>query len=172
MAFDAFVYFDGASSSGLKVEGETTDKTYKEKKAFEIFSFSLGASNPVTIGSGTSGTGGGKVSISSFNLMKKSDAASPALFNACCDGSHFTGVHVVLRKSGGKQLEYLKYDFEEVFVESVQWSGSTGGDDTPTESLSLAFGKITINYQPQKADGTAEGSPKTANWDLRANTKS
>ena len=45
MAFDAFVYFDSASSSGLKVEGESTDDTYKAKKAFEIYSFSLGASN-------------------------------------------------------------------------------------------------------------------------------
>jgi len=170
MAFDSFVYFDGQSSSGLKVEGETTDTTYKAKNAFEIYSFSLGASNPVTIGSGTVGSGGGKVSISSFNVMKKTDKASCALFKACCDGSHFTAVHVVLRKAGGKQLEYLKYDFEEVFVESVQWSGSSGGDDTPTESLSLAFGKVTVTYQPQKADGTADGSPKTSNWDMRANT--
>src|SRR5262245_28005728 len=94
MAFDAFVYFDGKSSSGLEVKGETTDDTYKGKGAFEIYSFSLGASNPVTIGSASEGTGGGKVSISSFALMKKTDAASAALFRACCDGSHFGKAHV------------------------------------------------------------------------------
>src|SRR5436309_4100688 len=105
MAFDAFVYFDAASSSGLKVKGESTDDVYKSKGAFEIYSFSLGASNPVTIGSATEGSGGGKVSISSFNVMKKTDAASAALFRACCDGSHFTAAHVVLRKSGGKEEE-------------------------------------------------------------------
>jgi type VI secretion system secreted protein Hcp len=169
MAFDAFVYFDGKSSSGLEVKGESTDDTYKAKGAFEVYSFSLGASNPVTIGSSTEGSGGGKVSISSFSIMKKTDAASAALFRACCDGSHFTAAHVVLRKSGGKKVEYLKYDFEEVFVESVQWSGSTGGDDTPTESLSIAFGKVNVTYTPQKADGTAISPAKEANWDLRAN---
>jgi type VI secretion system secreted protein Hcp len=169
MAFDAFVYFDSASSSGLKVEGESTDDTYKAKKAFEIYAFSLGASNPVTIGSGSEGSGGGKVSISSFSVEKKTDAASAALFRACCDGSHFDKVHVVLRKSGGKKVEYLKYDFEEVFIESVQWSGSTGGDDTPTESLSIAFGKVNVTYTPQKTDGTAISPAKEANWDIRSN---
>ena len=41
MAFDAFVYIEGASSSGLKVEGETSDKKYSKvsNKAFEIQSF-------------------------------------------------------------------------------------------------------------------------------------
>jgi type VI secretion system secreted protein Hcp len=169
MAFDAFVYFDGKSSSGLEVKGESTDDVYKAKGAFEVYSFSLGASNPVTIGSATSGTGGGKVSISSFSIMKKTDSASAALFRACCDGSHFTAAHVVLRKSGGKKVEYLKYDFEEVFVESVQWSGSTGGDDTPTESLSVAFGKVAVTYTPQKPDGTAISPAKEAKWDLRTN---
>jgi type VI secretion system secreted protein Hcp len=169
MAFDAFVYFDGKSSSGLEVKGETTDDVYSKKGAFEIHRFSLGASNPVTVGSASQGSGGGKVSISSFSASKKTDSASAALFRASCDGSHFSKVHVVLRKSGGKKVEYLKYDFEEVFVEAVQWSGSTGGDDTPTESLSLAFGKVSITYTAQKPDGTAISPAKEANWDVRSN---
>jgi type VI secretion system secreted protein Hcp len=169
MAFDAFVFFKGKSSSGLEVKGESTDDVYKAKGAFEIHTFSLGASNPVTVGSGSGGSGGGKVSISSFHITKKTDSASPALFRACCDGSHFTDAYVVLRKSGGKKVEYLKYDFEQVFVESVQWSGSTGGDDTPTESLSIAFGKVAISYTAQKHDGTPISPAKEAKWDIGAN---
>jgi type VI secretion system secreted protein Hcp len=169
MAFDAFLYFEGKSSSGLEVKGETTDATYKSKGALEISRFALGANNPVTIGSHSGGSGGGKVAISSFSVMKKTDAASAALFRACCDGSHFSKAHVVLRKSGGKKVEYLKYDFEEVFVESVQWEGATGGDDTPTESLALAFGKVNITYTAQKPDGTAISPAKEANWDIRSN---
>ena len=41
---------------------------------------------------------------------------------------------MVLRKAGGAQNIYMEYDFEEVFVESVQVSGSSGGDDSPAES--------------------------------------
>jgi type VI secretion system secreted protein Hcp len=165
MAYDAFMWLEGG---GPPANGETTDATYKDKKAFEIYSFSFGASNPTTIGSASGGAGAGKVSISSFNIMKKSDSASPALFTNCCKGEHFDKGHVVLRKAGGTALEYLKYDFEEVFVESIQWSGSSGGDDTPTESVSFAFGKVNIEYEPQSAKGD-ETKKVTAVWDLRAN---
>ena len=170
MAYDSFMFFDGKSASGLEIKGETTDDKYSKNGAYEIYSFSWGASNPVTIGSSSGGAAAGKVSISSFNIMKKTDAASTALFKACADGSHFTDAHVVLRKAGGNKLEYLKYDFKEIYIESVQWSGSSGGDDTPMESVSFAFGGVTISYQPQNAAGTANGNAKSASWDLTVNT--
>jgi type VI secretion system secreted protein Hcp len=166
MAYDAFMWLKGGAP---EAKGETTDKTYKDKSAFEIYSFSWGASNPVSIGSASGGAGAGKVSISSFNVMKKTDSASPALFLNCCKGQHFTEAHVVLRKAGGEALEYLTYDFEEVFVESIQWSGSSGGDDTPTESVSFAFGKVDLKYTPQKGKGE-KGTAIPATWDIRQNT--
>lgn len=168
MAYDAFMWLDGGDPTA---EGETQDATYKDKKAFEIYSFSFGASNPTTIGSASGGAGAGKVSISSFNVMKKTDSASPAMFTNCAKGKHFDAAHVVLRKAGGTAIEYLKYNFEEVFVESIQWSGSSGGDDTPTESVSFAFGKMAIEYEPQLAKGE-EGTKKTATWDIRTNMPS
>ena len=89
MAYDAFMWLKGGAP---EASGETTDKEFKSDKAFEIYSFSFGASNPVTIGSATAGSGGGKVSISSFNVMKKTDSASPALFLNCAKGQHFIAV--------------------------------------------------------------------------------
>jgi type VI secretion system secreted protein Hcp len=166
MAYDAFMWIKGASP---EIKGETQDKVYSQKHAFEIYSFSWGASNPTTMGSGSKGLGAGKVHISSFNIMKKTDSASPALFLNCCTGKHIPEVHVVLRKAGGKALDYLTYDFSEALVESVQWSGSSGGDDTPTESVSFAFEKVDIKYTPQDAKGTA-GTPIPASWDLMKNT--
>jgi type VI secretion system secreted protein Hcp len=165
MAYDAFMWLVGGAPNA---NGETTDSTYSKNKAFEIYSFSWGASNPVTIGSATAGAGAGKVSISSFNVMKKTDSASPALFLNCAKGQHFTEGHVALRKAGGTALVYLTYDFTEVFVESVQWSGSSGGDDTPTESVSFAFSTVDIKYTPQDSKGTA-GTPIPASWDLTKN---
>ena len=171
MAYDAFLYFDGkATNANLEVKGESTDSVFKTKAGFEVYSFSWGASNPVTIGSGKTGAGGGKVSISSFNIMKKTDAASPTMFQACCLGAHFPKVVVTLRKAGGKQETFITYEFETCFIESIQWSGSSGGDDTPTESVSIAFGKVTGKYFPQKADGTMETTAKSFNYDMTANT--
>jgi type VI secretion system secreted protein Hcp len=162
MAFDAYLKIDG-------VKGETLRAGHKNE--IPIFSFSWGASNPTSIGI-SGGGGAGKVSLSSFNFMKKTDAASAALFQACCTGKHFPKATVTLHKAGGgKSIDFLKYDFEEVFVDSVQWSGSSGGDDTPMESVSFAFSRVEMTYSPQAPDGTKVGKPVVGSWDQRTVTK-
>jgi type VI secretion system secreted protein Hcp len=158
MAFDTFLDLKG-------VEGESTATGFEKK--IEIYSFSWGASNPTTVSSGKDGLSAGKVSISSFNVMKKTEKSSAKLFAACCDGSHFTEATVTMRKAtgAGGQKPFLKYKFSDVMVESIQWSGSSGGDDSPTESLSLAFAKVEVEYfmQNDKGDMAAAGQ---AAWDL------
>jgi type VI secretion system secreted protein Hcp len=160
MAFDAYLKIAG-------VDGSATAKNFE--KQMEIMSFSWGASNPVTVGTGGSGMGAGKVSLSSFNIMKKSDVASPKLFATCASGDHYDSATVTLNKSAGKEpIPFLKYEFEEVFVESIQWSGSGGGDDTPTESVSFAYGKVTMTYILQTGKG-AKGDTVVSSWDQRTN---
>ena len=162
MAFDAFLKITG-------VDGDSKRKGFE--KQIEILSFSLGASNPSTMGV-SGGGGGGKVSISSFNLMKKSDITSPVLFQNCCEGGHFDKAIVTLNKAGGKvAVDFLKYEFEKVFIDSIQWSGSSGGDDSPTESLSLAFEKVEIVYSSQNDDGTAKKTVGSG-WDIPSGTPS
>src|SRR5690349_20481046 len=149
MAFDTYMSLDDAAV----VKGEATAKGLTPETGwFEIFSFSWGASNPTTVGTHATGLAAGKVSVSSFNVMKKSENASPLLFAACCTGQHYKKAKVVCRKAAGttgKQMVFLEYDFEDVMVESIQWSGSSGGDDTPTESVSFAFAKVAIQYNLQ-----------------------
>jgi type VI secretion system secreted protein Hcp len=53
----------------------------------------------------------------------------------------------------------------------VQWSGSTGGDDAPTESVSFVFGKMQIDYQPQGPDGKPLGGAVHGGWDAINNVK-
>ena len=158
MAFDTYLELAG-------IEGEATAKGFEKK--IEIFSFSWGASAPVTIGPGSSGVSASRVSISSFNVMKKTDVASPKLFKACCTGDHIAKMTVSMRKATGTggQDPFLIYTFETVMVESVQWSGASGGDDTPTESVSFAFGKVTVEYKTQGKDGKlVAGTPVV--WDV------
>src|ERR1700722_2302522 len=133
MAFDAYLKLD-------TITGESTDSVLAG--CMEIMSFSLGAANPVTIGSGAGGGRGGKATLSGFNFMKKSDSASPALYQACVTGAHIATGTVSLRKAGGTALVYLTYGFKVIFIESIQWSGSTGGDDTPMESVTANFGTL------------------------------
>ena len=62
-------------------------------------------------------------------------------------------------------VAFLIYEFETVMVESIQWSGSSGGDDTPTESVSLAFAKVTITYNTVDDKGNPTKAGQAA-WDL------
>ncbi|HEX6750893.1 MAG TPA: type VI secretion system tube protein Hcp [Longimicrobium sp.] len=158
MPFDAFLKIDG-------IDGESTRSGFE--KQIELLSFSLGAHNSTTVGSAGAGGGAGKASVSAFNCLKATDAASPQLFQACCSGKHIAKVVVTLRKAGGDSpVDYLKYEFEKVYIASVQWSGTSGGDNRPTESLGLAFGKVTVTYTPQSDTG-ATGSPVVASWDVQ-----
>ena len=161
MAWDAFFQIEG-------VDGEAQRAGHEGQ--IEIMSFSLGASNPSSVGYG-SGGGTGTVSLSSFSVMKLTDATSPALFQKCCEGEHYPTAKLTLKKSGGSggALDYLVYDFEEVYVDSIQWSGASGGDPLPTESVSFSFGKITVTYAVQNPDGTKAGETP-GSWDVRTRT--
>jgi type VI secretion system secreted protein Hcp len=156
MAFDAYLKLDG-------VEGEATRKGY-EKQVF-LESFSWGATQSTTrVGSGA---GAGKVTVSDFNITKKTDKSSAKLFQACCTGKHFPKAVLSILKAGGENpIDYLKYEFKELFVTSIQWSGASGGDDVPMESCSFSFGSVVVTYTEQKADGS-KGGAQVAGWDLK-----
>lgn len=160
MAFDTYLELKTPN-----VEGETTAAGYEKK--IEIYSFSWGASNPTTVSPGKDGLSAGRVSISSFNIMKKTEKSSARLFKACCTGEHFGEALVHLRKATGEggQKPFLTYKFTDVMVESIQWSGSSGGDDTPTESVSFAFGKVEVEYFMQDDKGALKTAGQ-ASWDL------
>lgn len=159
MAFDAYLKIEG-------VEGEATRKGFE--KYIEIYSFSFGVSNPVSIGTGRGGASTGKASLSSFNVMTRMEKSNPTLFQDCCSGKHYPTAEVTLNKSGAESNPFLKYEFVGVYIESLQWSGSSGGDDVPTASLSFAFEKVKMTYQQQDSKGNV-GKPVIGSWDVTAN---
>ena len=166
MAFDTFLFLEGISgeSSAMILQAPI-----QGVKPFEITSWNFGAANPSSVGSGAGGLSAGKVHVSSFNVQKKSENASPQLFLNCCTGQHISKGAVIMRKAtggAGKQQTFWQFMFTEVMVDSIQWSGHAGGDDTPEESISFAFAKVDVQYwvqDPIKGDmnkGTA------AAWDI------
>jgi len=151
------------------VNGESQDKDFKSKSAIDIFSYSLGASNPSSVGTGA-GSGAGKVSISSLSIQKAVDKSTTDLFLACCMGNHYDKATLTVRETGGAApVDYVVIEFQQVFVDSVSWGAASGGDK-PSESLTFSFGKIKFTYSMQ--DATGKGSKAgEAGWDVSANTK-
>jgi len=160
MAFDAYIKF--MDKGGQHIKGEATDDKHKEW--CEVLSLSWGMSNPATIGAGTKGASTGRASISSLNLMKRTDKCSAVLATKLVTGEHLKEVHLELCKSTGKKEPYIIYKLTQAYVDSQQWSASSGGDDYPTESLSIAFAKVEWEYWEQGADGSLKKAGQMA-WD-------
>lgn len=116
------------------------------------------------------GGGSGKVNVQDLSFTKYTDSASNALIMHCCEGKHIPKATLVCRKAGGSPLEYIVIEFEEVLVSAVSTGGS-GGEDRLTENVTLNFAKFKYAYQPQKADGSADGGAKEAGWNIAANVK-
>jgi type VI secretion system secreted protein Hcp len=175
--FDAFLKLDG-------IKGESADA--KHKGEIDIMSFSWGAAQTGVSATGGGG-GAGKVKFHDFQITKKTDAASPLLFLNCANGAHIKEANFVVRKAGGEQLEYLKIKLTDVLVSSYKPAGTesaliglllpavqpaaAAGDEIPVEQVTLNFAKVEFSYQPQGADGKAQGGPILAGWDVKANQK-
>jgi len=109
---------------------------------FAVQSFNWGLSNPVNYTSG-GGIGTGRVSISSFNIMKSFDNSDPGFIAACAQGTHIANARVRGYKNGS-MTPFLDILLEDVFIESHQTSGSTG-NSAPACSVSMFFLSMTIN---------------------------
>src|SRR5260370_8567387 len=112
MAYDAFLKLDGIAGESQK------DQHTKE---IDVMSFSWGASNSTSVGTGT-GASVGKVNVSDFSIMKSTDKSSPVLFQKCCDGSVMaTGVVTLQRPGKTVATPYLAYNFTNVHLASLSW---------------------------------------------------
>ncbi|MDP9939125.1 Hcp family type VI secretion system effector [Ectopseudomonas alcaliphila] len=150
------------------IKGESQDKTHKDE--IEVLNWSWGMSQSGNMHTGTGG-GAGKVSIQDMSLTKFVDKATPNLMMHCSSGKHVPKVTLTVRKAGGDaQVEYLIINLEEVLISSLSTGGS-GNDDRLIENITLNFAKVTVDYQPQKADGTKEGGPIKYGWNIRSNVK-
>ncbi|MDP4220866.1 MAG: type VI secretion system tube protein Hcp [Bacteroidota bacterium] len=99
-------------------------------KTIEISSFSFGVSNPTAAGS-SGGMGTGKVSMSSFSIMKKNDKSSPKLFDGplAPPTGGFTNKRcdIMTRKAGSDHQDYLQVTLQTITV--------SGSNENPTESV-------------------------------------
>jgi type VI secretion system secreted protein Hcp len=147
------------------VEGECQDSKHSGEIA--VLSWSWGCSQQ---GSGAfgGGQGAGKVSMQDFHFTMRLCKASPKLFGACANGTHFPKAVLTCRKAGDKPLEYLKVTFTDCLISSYQSGGSCSHADDiyPTDQLTLNFAKIEFEYCAQKADGSAE-NPLKAGFDCK-----
>ncbi|MEJ8472471.1 Hcp family type VI secretion system effector [Roseibium algae] len=176
MADDAFMYIE---DSVAKINGESTDKTFESKKAFELKSVSFGIENSSSIGSSTSGAGQGKTTFNPISITKQVDSASTSLVHSCTLGNHLNKAFIELRRAGAVSGNtgggtFMKFHFKQVLVTKVEWSGS-GGEENVEETVEFVYGAIKIEYWTQGTDGKLKkptGGGAEAEYNLTKNSAS
>ena len=115
-----------------------------------MLSFSFGASMPHVIGPGSAGgeARAGRANINDLSIMKAVDKTSPLLFDDCVTGNVLKTVDLIYDKPMGDQQEdYYKIHMENALITTIQHSGSS---ENPMESISFAFEKYKISYNPEE----------------------
>ena len=147
------------------VDGESTDD--KHKGEIVLHSWSFGASNAGSV-SNAGGGGAGKVALRDFHFTKAVDKASVKLFVACCSGEHLKSAALFGRKSGGRQVEFLKIVLTNIVVSAFE-TDSVAESGIPEDQVSLGFGQIACTYVEQRPDGSLIET--VGGWDAITNRK-
>jgi len=143
------------------IKGESLDDKHKDE--IEVLSFSWGVTNPAVV-SGRGG-GAGKATFQDLSIVHQIDKASPLLLKACATGTHIKDAIITHRKAGKGQQEYLVVKLNDVIITGVT-HGAAG--QPYSESVTLAFAKVHLEYKPQKADGSLDAGIHFK-YDLKAN---
>jgi type VI secretion system secreted protein Hcp len=151
---DYFLKIDG-------IAGESQGPRHKGE--IELESFSWGETHlALTPGA----TGIAKVNIQDFHVVKQTDKASPLLMLATASGQHFDSAVLTAQRPGKEPQEYLIIKLGDLMVSSYQIDAAAG-QPSPADQVSFSFGRIEIEYRPQRPDGSLD-VPVNAGWDVTA----
>jgi len=144
------------------IKGESLDDKHKDE--IEVLSFSWGVTSTGATAAGGGG-GAGKATFQDLSIVHKIDKASPLLMRACATGTHLKDATITYRKAGKDQQDYLIVKMNDVMITGVTDAAASGQG---SETISLAFAKIELEYKPQKADGSLDTGIHFK-FDLKAN---
>ena len=144
-AADVFIKIDG-------IKGESVDA--KHKGEIDVLSWSWGAAQSA-VSTARSGMAAGKASANALLITKVIDVSSPVLIQTILQGKRIPSVVLTVRRTGGRDAEFIKIQLKDVLVSSIVL-GSGAGTNQPTEEVYFQFASAQYSYSPQKPDGTLE----------------
>ena len=132
---------------------DSSDSSVSTIGPIPIINFTLGGTNPTTIGSATGGAGAGKIAFAPLTVTKMLDSASALVLTHMATGRHFSEVKIEVFSAGSVPL--ATYKFKTAFVTS----DIVGGEAMSlTEQAVFVFGIL-------ESDVTVGGSTFHSCWD-------
>lgn len=154
----------GPDKKNLKGESVIT----KHENEIDVLAWNWGLTQSGTAHRST-GAGAGSANVHDLTITKYVDFATPMLVQECFNGTDFgETVLTFLKVGGGKgnQVEYLKITMSgTVMISSVTSGGSAGGDDSFTETVTLNFASVKVDYTSQTAN-QGKGATVSGNFDI------
>jgi type VI secretion system secreted protein Hcp len=147
------------------IKGESSDEKHRDE--IDVDNWSWGASNPGSMAHGGGG-GTGKVAFRDLAFVHKVDKASPNLWKACATGEHIKEATLTSAKQGKGPQDFLVIKLSDVLVTSIAIAETNGTGSVPTESVTLQFARVDLEYKPQKPDGSLDAGVKFK-YDIKAN---
>jgi hypothetical protein len=85
------------------------------------------------------------VDMNEVTIDRTYDKASPILYQMCCDSETFPSVSLIKRKDIGDTFlrGFLRLDFEDVMVTSVEWKNG----EVMKETFTFVFRRVTVKYR-------------------------
>lgn len=156
MALRRFLRLEG-------IRGESQDALHRDE--IDVLSWSWGLEHPGAMHVGGAGSAGAVPQA--LTILKKVDRATVELIQACASGSSISEALLTVGYEG--QAEFFRIRMWDVMVASVSTADSSA--DFISESISLRFAKVQVEYDSQSPYGGA-GDRVQGQWDFRLNRRS
>jgi type VI secretion system secreted protein Hcp len=147
---DVFLKVESARQGPIK--GESQDESHKGE--IDVASWSWGMQAQTTIAGGTAG----KATVNELVISKKIDSASTALMAAMRNNEVIKKAVLTMRKAGSKQHEFFKFTLQNGRITRLDLQADSPGTPDYTETLSISFQKLSVEYVPQGVDGQPRGA--------------
>ena len=136
----------------LRVDGVPGDDA-RPRGEIELLSWTLGMTSPVAATPTGTAAAVGRADFQPLRVTQRIDRAVPALVQAGASGRHVPTAVLTCRRPG-REVSAVRLD--------------DSADAPPGAEITLAYGRISIEYRPQMPDGSL-GPAAVGGWDVRAN---
>lgn len=147
------------------IEGESTIEGHEGE--IDVLAWSWGMSQSGTMHVGGGG-GGGKVSMQDLSFTKWVDKSSLPLMEALCKGNTYPNAKLTITINNNRLIAWVTITMTGIIVTSISTGGS-GGEDRLTENVTVSYGKVQVDYQPQDIYGFLSGNLISYWWDILMN---
>ena len=144
-----------AATGVIKGEAQDEAQDKKHKDEIDVTDWSWGMQAKTAL----SGAGASpKATLNELRIVKSVDSASTALMSAMRNNEQIKKAVLTVRKAGGMPHEFFKISIQKGRITSLEVdTTSFTSTGRLTETLSLAFQKISVEYSPQGPRGFAGG---------------